>query len=154
MMDDRMLMIDGRIYVGLPSEIIDEVLRLREGVSSTNIGVFSSPMEKKVIRHAQKAAIVDMIKVEYVLANQLYPPFHGEMEALGTLQEEYDEASIEVRKLDKQYRKFQLMLREGDKAAIMHRLSKMDDAVRDAMLELIQVGAMVQKTMALVDSED
>lgn len=153
-MEERMLMIDGKIYVGLPPDIIDEVLRLREGVSTSNIGVFPAAMEKGGVRDAQKAAIMDMIKIEYVLANKLYPPFRGEMEALGTLQEEYDEAITEIATLEKQYRKFQRMLREGDRAAIMHRLSKMDDAVRGAMLELIQVGAMVHKTMALVDTED
>lgn len=96
------------------------------------------------VRNHQKETLNELIKIELAFANQQFPAFTSSMEGLGVIQEEYDEAKDDINQIKKWFKLFKQELRT-ETPNVQYHSQQMKLHIQNAILELIQVSAMLDK---------
>jgi len=101
---------------------------------------------KEEARRAQQKQIEEMMTDELRMANLMYNKiFANPMESLGVIQEEVFEATQDWHRVNTTYSNLQMYLCGGQLNNSMLEAYAMKTEVNHLIIELIQVGAMLQK---------
>lgn len=107
--------------------------------------------------HINNLTILDLITKELKRSNEIYPGFHSRHEAFGVLKEELEEALREVVKLGngiiKDYWSNVIKHDHDNHDEVLKLLNKLQFQLLASANELIQVGAMIEKSRSLEQKE-
>lgn len=95
--------------------------------------------------------IEELVQQELKEANETYPQFHSDHEAIAVIAEEYDECKDELQKIERQISAMWVEIKENRSNEFT--LKCMKKAAINLVREAIQVAAMCEKGLARYDQD-